>query len=267
MPSKRVLTALVGLPLFILLIFRGSPSLFFFSVLIVALQGQNEFYHLLESGEVRLQKFLGLLMGALLLIGFYTEDGRLVAASISLFLILILVFRTLSMRDVAQAAKEIGVTFFGLFYVSYFLGYLILIRGQEHGRAWIFFLFLVIWAGDTGAYYLGSRFGKHKLFLKISPKKTWEGAVGGLACSLAASAVGQYFLFPANDLNHMVLLGGGLGLIGQIGDLAESLLKRSSGFKDSGSVFPGHGGILDRFDSILLASPVLYYAVWFGVYD
>lgn len=266
MPSKRVFTALVGLPLFILLIFRGSSSLFFFSVLIVALQGQNELYHLLESGEERLQKFLGLLMGALLLIGFYTEDGRLVAATISLFLILILIFRTFSMRDVAQAAKEIGVTFFGLFYVSYFLGYLILIRGQEHGRSWIFFLFLVVWAGDTGAYYLGSRFGKHKLFRKISPKKTWEGAVGGLICSLMASAAGRYFFFPEYDLNHMVILGGGLGLIGQIGDLAESLLKRSAGFKDSGAVFPGHGGVLDRFDSILFASPVLYYSVLLGVY-
>jgi phosphatidate cytidylyltransferase len=267
MPPKRVLTALVGIPLFFLLVLQGSPYLFFLSVLIIALMGQNEFYSLLEGEDTRLQKFTGLLMGALILRGFYYEDFTLILRSIVFSLLLLLVLRTLSRRDVTHAVKEIAVVFFGIFYVCFLLGYLILLRGREHdGQAWIFFLFFAVWAGDTGAYYLGRRFGKHKLYPRISPNKTLEGAAGGLFCSLAASVVGKVLLFPEYSLLHIVLLGGALGVVGQIGDLSESLLKRSSGAKDSGLIFPGHGGVLDRFDSILFASPVLYYVVWLGAF-
>jgi phosphatidate cytidylyltransferase len=266
MPSKRVLTALIGLPLFVLLIFRGSPSLFFISVLIVALWGQKEFYNLLEVEGVQVQKLFGMFMGALLLRGFFYEDFTLILRVIVLSLLLILTFRTFSRRDMTHAIKEIGITFMGLFYVCFLLGFLVLIRGLENGQAWIFFLFLVVWAGDTGAFYLGSHFGKNKLYPRISPKKTWEGAVGGLLCSLIASMVGQVLFFPEYSLVQISLLGISLGLIGQVGDLSESLLKRSSGIKDSGTLFPGHGGVLDRFDSILFASPALYYYVWLGTF-
>ncbi len=266
MPSKRILTALAGIPLFVFLIFLGSPYLFYLSVLIIALMGLNEFYCLLESEDTRLQKFFGLLMGALLLRGFYYQDFTLILRSIVFSLLLLLVLRTFPRRDVTHAVKEIAITFFGLFYVCFLLGYLLLIRGQEYGRAWIFFLFFAVWAGDTGAYYIGRHFGKHKLYPRISPKKTLEGSVGGLFCSLAVSVISRFLFFPEYNLLHMILLGGALGIAGQIGDLSESLLKRSAGSKDSGSIFPGHGGVLDRFDSILFASPVLYYLVWFEVF-
>ncbi len=266
MPPKRVFTALVGLPILALLIFYSEPFLFFLALLITALIGQNEFYHLQESEGVRLQKFFGLLMGALLLAGFYTGDGEMVSGILVLFILLAMVFRTFSGRDVGQAVREISVTCFGLFYVPYLFGYLLLLRGIPSGRSWVFFLFLTVWAGDTGAYYIGTRYGKRKLFPKVSPKKTLEGSAGGLLCSLAAGGVGKIvFSLPVEGLVTAVLLGAGLGLIGQIGDLAESILKRSSGLKDSGVLFPGHGGVLDRFDSILFAGPALYYFLQSGI--
>jgi len=162
--------------------------------------------------------------------------------------------------------REISVTCFGLFYVPYLFGYLLLLRGLETGRTWVFFLFLTVWAGDTGAYYIGTRYGKRKLFPKVSPKKTLEGSAGGLLCSLIAGGGMQlFFSLPLRGVMSMACLGAGLGLIGQIGDLAESILKRSSGIKDSGVLFPGHGGVLDRFDSILFAAPALYYLLLSGI--
>jgi len=265
MPPKRVMTAFVGLPVLALLIFFSDSFVFFLALLVTALVGQNEFYHLQESDGFRLQKFHGLLMGALLLSGFYTGNGAWVSGVLVLFVLLAMVFRTFSGREVGQAVREISVTCFGLFYVPYLFGYLLLLRGLEDGRAWIFFLFLTVWAGDTGAYYIGTRYGKRKLFPKVSPKKTLEGSAGGLFCSLMAGGLGKFFFFSPEGLVTMALLGTGLGLIGQVGDLAESILKRSSGLKDSGVLFPGHGGVLDRFDSILFAAPALYYLLQSGI--
>ncbi len=265
MPSKRVLTALVGLPVLVLLVFHGSTLLFFLAVLIVALIGLDEFYHLLGGGGLKVQRFLGLLLGSLLLVGFYAGNGGLVAGVVASSILLVLLFRVFSSREVNQAITEIGITFFGVFYVCYLMGYLILLRGEASGREWIFFLFLTVWAGDTGAYYLGTYLGRHKLYPKISPKKTCEGALGGVACALIAATVGWKVLFPSASLSILLPLGGGLGVIGQLGDLAESLLKRCSGTKDSGSLLPGHGGVLDRFDGILFAAPILYYLITLGV--
>jgi len=266
MPPKRVLTALVGLPVLALLIFYSNPFIFFLALLVTALIGQKEFYHLQESDGFQLQKFLGLLMGALLLSGFYKGNGAMVSGILVLFVLLAMVFRTFSGREVTQAVREISVTCFGLFYVPYLFGYLLLLRGLPEGRPWIFFLFLTVWAGDTGAYYLGTRYGKRKLFPKVSPKKTLEGSAGGLLGSLIAGGVGNFFFtIPPEGVVTMALWGAGLGLIGQVGDLAESILKRSSGLKDSGGLLPGHGGVLDRFDSILFAAPALYYLLQSGV--
>lgn len=260
MPAKRLLTALIGLPLFVLLIFRGSPFVFFLAVLIVALLGQKEFYDLLGKDGEHLQKLLGLLMGALVLAGFYSRDFFLILGVLVVSFLLVVILRTFSTREVARAAKEVGLTFLGIMYVCFLLGYLLLIRWEEKGPAWIFFLFLVVWGGDTGAYFIGSRFGKHRLSRKLSPNKTLEGAAGGLLFSLAGAGIGWALLFSSQyTAAQITVLGAVLAATGQIGDLSESLFKRSSGAKDSGSVFPGHGGVLDRFDSILFACPILYY--------
>ncbi len=264
MPSERVLTALIGLPLFLLLVFKASHPVFSLAVLVVALLGLKEFYDLVGRADTGVQTFIGLLIGALLIRSFYYGDFSLIVRVLALAVLLTLIVRTLSGRALTQAVQEVGVTFLGLMYVCFLFGYLVLIREQGDGRAWVFFLFLLIWAGDTGAYYVGRTFGKHKLLEKISPNKTVEGAVGGLASTLAAAWLCRYFLFPHLSVLSITFLALVLGVAGQVGDLAESLIKRASGAKDSGTLFPGHGGILDRFDGILFAAPVLYYAVWLG---
>jgi phosphatidate cytidylyltransferase len=262
MPTKRIWTALVGLPLFVLLIYYAPPFLFFLAVLVVALVGQSECYNMLEAEGLKIQRFLGLLLGALIIRGFYYGDFSLIHRTIFAALLLVLIFRTLSPRPVTHAVREIGMTLIGLFWVCFFFGHLVLIREQPLGSGWIFFLFLVVWAGDTGAYYVGRYAGRRKLFEKISPNKTIEGAVGGLCSSVIGAVLGWgLFLSPDYSFTQAVVLGALLAVVGQMGDLVESLLKRSAGVKDSGSLFPGHGGVLDRFDGILLSAPVLYYLI------
>ena len=123
----------------------------------------------------------------------------------------------------------------------------------------VFFLFIVTWATDTGAYFVGSAIGRHKLYQKISPKKSVEGAVAGLVMAVVMAVACRYWFIKELSLHDAVALGAILGVVGQLGDLAESMIKRSARVKDSGGIFPGHGGLLDRLDSMMLNAPALYY--------
>jgi phosphatidate cytidylyltransferase len=157
-----------------------------------------------------------------------------------------------------QPASNIGATITGLLYVSLPMALLSLIAyGSGHfepGR--VFCLIFFVWAADTGAYFAGKNFGKHKLAPSISPGKTWEGWAGGAALTLLVGWVAGYFL-PDIPLSHRLVAAGVVAVFGPLGDLAESMLKRSAGVKDSGTFLPGHGGLLDRFDAFLLVLPVL----------
>jgi phosphatidate cytidylyltransferase len=127
------------------------------------------------------------------------------------------------------------------------------------GKKWLVFLYLVIWASDTGAYYVGTAFGKHRLYEKISPKKSVEGLLGGVLASVLVAVLCKLWLVPSLGIIEAAVLGAVLALAGTAGDLSESLIKRSAGVKDSGTIIPGHGGILDRMDSMLFAAPVLFF--------
>jgi phosphatidate cytidylyltransferase len=162
-----------------------------------------------------------------------------------------------------QWIADIGRAVLGPIYICLPLAMLILIDMCPQGHIWIFFLLIVIFANDTGAFYSGRLLGKHKLYEAVSPNKTWEGAVGGLVGSLIAALIFLYF-FKINELKPSILiLVLLLSAMAQIGDLAESMLKRIYGIKDSGKILPGHGGLLDRIDAILFSIPVLYvYITW-----
>jgi phosphatidate cytidylyltransferase len=147
----------------------------------------------------------------------------------------------------------------GMLYISLFLSYLILLYNGPSGREWIFFVLIVLWCNDSGAYAVGRTLGRRKLSPMVSPNKTVEGAVGGTVCGLGAALALKLFLVTALSFTQAAALGVVISLSGQAGDLCESALKRHFGCKDSGSMLPGHGGMLDRIDSLLFAAPLAYY--------
>lgn len=154
----------------------------------------------------------------------------------------------------ALGAFAFGVPYFALPIAS-------LYRIHRLGSWWLFLLFAIVWLGDTAAYYAGSRLGRHKLAPTVSPNKTWEGAVAGFLTGLAATAVWSYFYLGRVD-GRLILVGAATAAAAQIGDLVESLIKRGAGLKDSGDLLPGHGGMLDRMDAMLFASPVFFFGLW-----
>ena len=168
----------------------------------------------------------------------------------------------------------LSVSLFSLFYVSGLFSYLILMRdlpnrfGVEYkiGGLWIIYLFLCIWSCDTFAYFIGKLLGKHKLSPAVSPKKTVEGFFGGIIGAVIAAYFSYFVFFKSAGIKHLLIIALFVGLVGQIGDLAESLFKRDAQVKDISNIIPGHGGILDRFDSLLFVSPIVYYYLKFFVY-
>ena len=149
----------------------------------------------------------------------------------------------------------------GLVYLPVLLGFIVWIRRFDDGVGWIFLLLAATWMGDTGAYFAGRAFGKHKLFERISPKKTWEGAIGGLVFSVAFGGLVKFLALPEVPWVHALVVAALIDIAGVLGDLVESMFKRSFGVKDSGRIMPGHGGILDRIDSLLFSAPVAW-AYW-----
>jgi phosphatidate cytidylyltransferase len=208
------------------------------------------------------RKIVGLLCavaGALFPLLFTGQMVTFLPAALTAATLGIALISLFSISDIKAAASECALTVSGLLYVPLLLGHLILMRNLSHGVQWIFLLFLLVMSGDTGAYYVGRSLGRHKLYPLVSPNKSREGAVGGLAGSLLGAVIASLTFFPELTLVDALLTALIIGPLGQCGDLFESLLKRSFGVKDSGTIIPGHGGILDRLDSIIFAAPALYY--------
>lgn len=164
-----------------------------------------------------------------------------------------------SVRDIKQSATEVALLCTGFAYVPLLLSHLVLLRNLPNGVSWIFLMLLIVMSGDTSAYYVGSSLGKRKLYPIVSPNKSVEGAIGGLCGSVVGTVIAKVSFFPELTVVDCLATALVMGSLGQVGDLFESLLKRSFGVKDSGTIIPGHGGILDRLDSVLFAAPAMYY--------
>lgn len=262
--ALRFLTALVGLPIvFVALWFGAVPWAFL--VLTAGVIGLFEYFDMVERMGFVPRKFIGGVLGVLVLLAMWLAKPApfLPTASglLALSLGVLMVYETLR-AELKVAFPSLCVTFFGVMYVSWMLGHLILLREiPVSGRQWTLFLFVCVWVMDSAAYAIGIPFGRNRLASVISPKKTVEGAVASVVAAIVV-AVG----FSASKAIPVTLLqaatlGLWISMTGQLGDLAESLIKRSCGVKDSGQLFPGHGGILDKLDSFLFAAPACYYWV------
>lgn len=263
--TLRILTALVGVPLVVAVTFAGGWP-FVLLVLAASLVAQHEFYGLLEAGGQRPLRVFGLGLGALLVLRVIVPE----AWPLALVAVLGLLAAVPFLRDEASTPASLAGTVFGAVYPSALLAFLAdlrLARGPEVGDVEAFWLalatLLLIWATDTFAYFVGRAFGRHPLAPKVSPKKTWEGAVGGVLGALGVAVVLKYTALAFLAWPHVLVLAFCCGVVSQLGDLAESRLKRAVGVKDSGTLLPGHGGLLDRFDAMILAAPCVYLYLYY----
>lgn len=254
--AKRVLTAFIAVPLLVAAVLLAPFWALTIVIMGAALLAVHEFYAMLRPPVSKaIVVVTDLLIVCLFLSLLRTE--MLFIALLPFFTMSVLTVFLFTYRKNQPKSGDLGRILIGPFYICLPLLFFLLIAGLPRGKTWILFILAVIFAGDTGSFYVGRWLGKHKL-TPISPGKTWEGSVGGLLANGISAAIFGSLFFPALSLISVVVLGIGLGMSGQLGDLAESLLKRISNIKDSGTVLPGHGGLLDRIDSLLFAIPVLY---------
>jgi len=228
-------------------------------VILFIIGGLYEYFLMLEKKGISIYKYFGIGMGTIIPLSIMlrfepTKNWELLFIVLALFFLILMQFKR---RDSSGVIVDISTTLFGILYVSWFLSFLIKIRYLESGLVFLIALLLITKLGDIGAYLIGSKWGRKLLIPRISPKKTVEGALGGLVFSILGGLVCKPFL--PFEYGQLLIVSAGLGVLGQLGDLSESLLKRDCQVKDSGSIFPGMGGILDQVDSLLFTAPVFYF--------
>jgi phosphatidate cytidylyltransferase len=259
----RIITSVIAIPVLIYLIKFAPPFLFFLVSFAAMLFCFYEYYLLVRKGNDLFVYLIALCFASLIFSSFYFTE-RSFSFYFPLGAVLILIAAVLSGLEIKNALFVTATSLFGAWYVGALTGYVVGVRmidegfSDETGSDLLMMLFLIIWCGDTAAYFFGKSFGRHKLSA-LSPKKTVEGAIAGLVFSILAAVVCRYTFVEQIPMIHAILIGAIVGLAGQLGDLGESLLKRSANVKDSGKVIPGHGGMLDRLDSLLFGAPAMYY--------
>lgn len=263
----RILTAVIGVPVVLAAIhFGGIVYMAFVGCVILLCLYEYSLVLTLGKKPVHTPSllFFGLIMATVAVLGrtpLATElPDNLYPFSISVVIFGVLLLEVLTPK---RSWERVCNTFTGVFMIPWALVHLINLRDiPTYGEYLTLFMIVTVWVSDTGAYFSGRFFGRHKLNPEVSPKKTWEGAVGGTLLAVGAAALMHHlFLSTAFSLQKALWLGLLVAIVGQVSDLAESVLKRSAGVKDSSNLLPGHGGFLDRFDSYLLLAPLFYYVV------
>jgi phosphatidate cytidylyltransferase len=257
----RILSAIVLMPLAILLVKYATPVYYLIGIGLIGTFCLYEYFGLMRAMSIRVQPLFGYLAFWVLLIAFrqnrYPMGILLALVLVAAFLSVIWRKHSVKERAMALLAESLGIFYFILFlYPAIPLRYDF---GNKVGLQWTILLLATIWAGDTVALVVGKTLGKHPFAPILSPKKTNEGAIGGLLGSVAIGALLQRLFFADLPMHHVLIASVLIGIFGQLGDLGESLLKRAAEIKDSSHLIPGHGGVLDRMDSLLFALPVLYF--------
>lgn len=257
MLSHRILSAVALIPAVAWVVYAGDGWLLAALAVAGALAG-GEFYRMMRQGGFQPATIIGLSLLLLLLLDAYRPEWGLARPIIVLSIILSFAWHLFQKDDAAPAASW-ALTVAGGLYLGWFLGHFLLLRAQPDGLAWTAIAFLTTWISDTGAYFVGLAIGRHKLWPRISPKKTWEGSIGGLVTGvIGTTAIAWLTGLP---LVHGAAVGALVPIITPFGDFAISMMKRQVGVKDSSHLIPGHGGMLDRLDSLLFSAVVVYYYV------
>lgn len=288
---KRLLVALIGIPLVVVLVISGG---FFLKVILVFASARTlwEYYRIAESKGSSTLKIPGIVAGTLLqLLLFEIFEGKINALIFFPMAIALITLMFLSLElwlNKSGALINTSSGIMGIVYINVLLAFIYGVRHidgfaklyysaadysqhftssiDDYSRAWLLLsIFASIWLCDSSAYFTGKAIGKHKLFPRVSPKKTWEGAIGGFAGAILGFWLISELSIGNFPLIHAIIIGAIIGVVAQTGDLAESQLKRDAGVKDSSNILPGHGGVLDRLDSILFVLPVVFIYLLFFV--
>jgi phosphatidate cytidylyltransferase len=268
--AARILSAVVGIPIAAVLIFWPGGLPFTVAVGLVSVVGASEFYSRVRKIGARPIEWAGLAAVVTFIIAArnYQNESSQVPIRLVFASLILLSLVTELLRTRRAPIANLGATALGAVYIGWLLSHVVMLRGMSErcivgsfestSGAWlVMFVFLCTWACDTTAYFVGKFYGKTKLAAKLSPGKTVEGSIAGLVGSVMIAAItGAVIRLPAV---HSLALGFILGVLAQVGDLAESAIKREIGIKDFGSIIPGHGGVLDRFDSLLFTGTAAYY--------
>ena len=261
--AQRLLTAAIAVPLLLLLLFRGPSWGFALLVLGACAVAALELFQMTHPDD-RAARVIGVITTAATMVALYAygRDARVVfsvALGVTLLGLLVPLWR---LGDIGSAGLRIMAGIAGPLYVGALIATLALLR-RDFGPGFVLLALMFAWFGDTGGYFFGRYLGKRQLYARISPKKTRAGFVGAVLGAVAGGLLAHFWYLNEMPLLDAILLGLLCGALGQLGDLVESLLKRSTGLKDSGSILPGHGGLFDRIDALLVVSPILYlYCIW-----
>lgn len=258
----RVIVAILAIPFLLGLAYLGEIPFLIFA-LVVGLVSLYEFSTMLKNKNVFVCNLVGFISVALIILNAYFHLFKLdtfLLLAIPLLLLIEL------FRNKLSAINNISGTLLGIFYIGFFSSALIGIRefyiddqlNYSNGGFIIISILITLWMTDSAAYFIGTALGKHKLFPRVSPNKSWEGAIAGFAFAIITLAVLKFVLLDFLDWVDIIAFGIIIGIFGQLGDLIESLIKRDAGVKDSSNIIPGHGGIFDRFDSLLFSAPIIY---------
>lgn len=264
--ALRLLTAAVVVPPLLLLLFRGPAWGFYALVLLVAVLGAFELFRMTHPGDT-VSQGIGVAFTAAVSVALYLRpnDPRVLVGILLLLPTLGIMVPLVRLGNIATAGIRIMAGVAGPLYVGASLTTLALLK-SEAGPGWVVLALTFAWLADTGGYFFGRFLGKAKLYEAVSPKKTRAGFVGALVGAACGALAARFWFLPEINLVEVLPLAVLAGALGQFGDLVESLLKRSTGIKDSGAVVPGHGGILDRIDALLIVAPLVYlYVTWSGV--
>ena len=260
---KRSISAIFLIGLVVITVFYVPNWLFSIVATLLIGFALYEFYMMVVSKGILVYRYFGVIIGILVPVITHLRMG-VITQNVEPFLIVIACLCTFILqftrRESSHALTGIAVTLLGILYISWFFSFIIKIKFLPHGTLLVAFLLLVTKGGDIGAYLVGSMLGRHTLIPRISPKKTIEGLVGGLLFSFIFAVISKLYL-GFIDFGHIIFLGVLLGILGQIGDLSESLIKRDCAVKDTGKYFPGLGGSMDILDSLLFTTPIFYFYI------